>query len=93
MLYDVFDFIMICMAVAAISTTVTRSSMPLFRPLRRWALFRCPYCLAHWVAIPLCIPNNLQGFVIQWFAIVAGSCGPGWVIEQYLKEIEYGPPA
>jgi hypothetical protein len=55
-----------CLATASISMTITRSSMPLFLPLRlKFKLFRCPYCMAHWVAFIL----SLSCFEWQWVVL------------------------
>lgn len=71
--------LLISAAVAAISVTVTQSS--LFRSVRKWLkpvfgkLFDCSYCLNHWVAFGLVInySNNLLDFIIKSFAVVTFS--------------------
>lgn len=54
----IFKFVMLSMCIATISLTITKSVA--FSPVRRmvyqqseWlgALFNCPYCLTHWIAI------------------------------------------
>lgn len=87
MLHEPYEFLLISMTVAVLSETITRSSIGVFKPLRIYKLFRCPYCLSHWIAIPFSLSSN---FVVQWGAIVCVSSIFGYVIEQYLKEIEYG---
>lgn len=69
-----------------VSTTITRADVT--RPLRNWALrklgplalklLECPYCLSHWVALPLALvagPSLVPGpdwfqALITWQAIV-----------------------
>ncbi len=48
-----FEYIIVALAVASSSVTITRSSV--FKPLRDkfdWKLLHCPYCLSHWIAAP-----------------------------------------
>ena len=51
-------------ATAAISFTISRSSMPVFEFVRMWVarkspflkeLVHCPYCCSHWVAAAVCL--------------------------------------
>jgi len=80
--------ITIALAVAAISMTVTRSS--LFRGLRSlvdFKLVKCPYCFAHWVSMliwgcyALSHPLGYFDITINIFATIALSVVPMYVIE------------
>jgi len=95
--------IIIALAVAAISMTVTQSS--LFRGFRQvldYKIFRCPYCFAHWVSLLVwsCYPKtNVFDFVINVFATVALSVLPMLAID-YLNtrmdkhaKILHSPPS
>ncbi len=70
--------ILIALAVATISMTITQSS--LFRGIQKCKLLRCPYCAAHWVSLLLwCFypqPLRLFDFGINVFATVAISVLP-----------------
>ena len=80
--------ILTALATAAVTMTVTRSS--LFGPLRDylgWKIFRCPYCLVHWVAFAFAL--NLDGnYIINVFALVALSIIPMFLIDIYLEYID-----
>lgn len=71
-----------CPAIAVIATTLTRTH--LFKGLRRWRLFRCPYCVMHWVAIPFA--DSVTG----WLALVAGATLISIALEYYLQMVAYG---
>lgn len=89
--------IVIALAVATISMTVTQSS--LFtdtRKLLTWKLFQCPYCMAHWTSF-LCWscyasthPNTIDpfDFVINAFATVALSVLPMLAIDYLNTKID-----
>lgn len=56
--------IYLAFATAAISFTISRSSMPVFESVRLWAgkkspfwreLLCCPYCCSHWVGAAVCL--------------------------------------
>jgi hypothetical protein len=56
--------IYLALATAAISFTISRSSMPVLESFRMWIgkkspffkeLFHCPYCCSHWVAAAICL--------------------------------------
>ncbi len=70
---DVSSFLLQSGAVAAFSLTVTRSE--LFKPARKFKLFRCPYCFSHWAALAVTI--NYQPYTINlpiyWFGYIAAS--------------------
>lgn len=82
--------ILIALAVATISMTVTTSSMFVnIRRLLSWKLFQCPYCMAHWTSC-LCWacyvsihPKTIGpfDFVINVFATVALSVLPMIIID------------
>jgi hypothetical protein len=76
------------LAVAAIATTITRSKTPLFYPLRKYYLFRCPYCLGHWVAFAVCWKEIYELDFITPFAVITIAAIAGIGIERYFKELE-----
>src|SRR5690349_21038171 len=54
------QFLFLALAVAAISFTISKSSMPVIAAARAWVtersdfldrLLHCPYCTSHWVAL------------------------------------------
>lgn len=84
--------ILIALAVATISMTLTKSSLfENVREILSIKLLRCPYCMAHWISF-LCwcgytiqYPNTVTvfDFVIYVFATVALSILPMYVITRY----------
>ena len=81
--------IIIALAVATISMTLTQSS--LFRAIQKHKLFQCPYCMAHHVSLLLwlCQPKtSLFDFVINVFATVAISVLPMIVIDYFNTRID-----
>lgn len=78
--------ILIALAVAAISMTLTQSTLfESVRNLLKWKLIRCPYCAAHWVSAFIWIgyATNPFDFVINVFATVALSVLPMIAIEYF----------
>lgn len=72
------QIITFALAVAAVSLTVTKSSI--FQPLRdRWEgipflgkLVQCPYCFSHWVAmglVALHVTDPMEWFILS-FAVI-----------------------
>lgn len=74
------QFVFLALAVAALSFTISKSTMPLIVPLRRWLsrssflkeLLHCPYCTSHWVAAaamviyrPILFHSGLPA--VDWF--------------------------
>ncbi len=64
------DLLIYSLAIAVIVTTITKGAI--FEPVRDRLpgqflkkLFNCPYCLAHWVAVPFAI--TLTGYT--WYAV------------------------
>ena len=55
--------ILIALAVATISMTLTQSS--LFRVIQRCKLLRCPYCMAHYISFFIWSGYVLGGYVPQ----------------------------
>jgi hypothetical protein len=79
------------LAIAAISTTISKSSA--FRFLQQYKLFRCPYCLNHWLALGYMLFDYPKSgtpldFIINCFVIVTLASGCGYVLALYLKEID-----
>jgi hypothetical protein len=80
------------LAIAAISTTICKSS--LFRHLQKYKLFRCPYCLNHWLAFAYVGHEAFKysmsplDFVIKSFLLVTCSSICGYILALYLKEID-----
>ncbi len=71
------NIILIALAVATISMTLTQSS--LFEAIQKCKLLRCPYCTAHYISLFLwCFypKTSLFDFVINVFATVALSVLP-----------------
>ena len=69
--------ILIALAVATISMTLTQSN--LFKCIQKCKLFQCPYCAAHHISLLLWSfypKTNLFDFVINVFATVAISILP-----------------
>lgn len=78
------QLIIVALAVAAISMTVTRSFF--FRGFRNVfdiKIFKCPYCFAHWVSLGLWsfLYSNPFDFAINVFATIALSVVPMYAIE------------
>lgn len=92
------QLLLVALATASISMTITQSS--LFKGFRNWLdwkLFRCPYCIANWVAIILVnctlISNMYSGvyfyqLIIQSFAVVTLSVIPMLVINLFMNKID-----
>ena len=87
--------IIVSLAIAAISTTVTLTS--LFRPLRVSVkdvpffgkLLKCPYCLNHWLALPVIFTAPSIGVgIIAAFAVVAMASIFGHQLLKYLDLLE-----
>ena len=80
------------LAIAAISTTIAKSS--LFSKLHAYKLFRCPYCLNHWLAFAyvgymwFCDGMSPIDFVINSFVIVTCASICGYILTLYLKELD-----
>ena len=79
------------LAIASISTTICKSS--LFSGLQKYKLFRCPYCLNHWLAFAYVgyIARNGMApldFVINSFLIVTCASIGGYILSLYLKELD-----
>lgn len=81
MLAGLMAVVMLSVATAAISMTLTKAAV--FKPMRKWLaarskwlgkLFSCPYCASHWVATglvlvyPPAIPLPLAIFVVVTLA-------------------------
>ncbi len=83
--------ILYSLAVAVIVTTITRGAI--FKSARDRLpgslkdLFNCPYCLAHWVSIPLGLV--IQPFnPINVFALIAISSLPTFFLIKYLRWLD-----
>jgi hypothetical protein len=80
------------LAIAAISTTICKSS--LLKPLQAYKLFRCPYCLNHWLAFAYVGYEAFDygikpvDFVVDSFVIVTCASICGYILALYLKEID-----
>jgi hypothetical protein len=80
------------LAIAAISTTICKSS--LFKRLQKYKLFRCPYCLNHWLAFAYvgyeAFDRGIKplDFVTNSFLIVTCASICGYILTLYLKEID-----
>lgn len=70
-----FQIIVLALAAAAISTTITKAFI--FAPMRDWIfkqnewfgeLFSCPYCMSHWVGFVL-VAIYRPVLVEMWFII------------------------
>ncbi len=76
------NIILVALAVASISMTLTQSS--LFRIIQKCKLLQCPYCAAHWISLLLWIsytfiyPKTIDLFfvLINVFATVTISVLP-----------------
>ena len=74
---DVNQFAMETLAVSAISLTLTRAKITdFFRESENmpqlWKnLFRCPYCMSHWLALPSALHHSRWGE--YWFALVGSA--------------------
>ena len=77
MLQD-FDVLFFSLAIAAITTTITKGAI--FKTFRARlpgpflkSLFNCPYCLSHYVAVPFAylLTQTVYGLVVYTFAFVA----------------------
>jgi len=80
------NLILISLAVASIAITVTKSSLfSKFRKLVTWKLFRCPFCLSHWVAALLCFYYNIFNFV-DIFAVVTLSSFSSYLLLFFLEK-------
>ena len=90
------DFILIALAVA--STSVTISKTLIFKSIRERApwflkkLLQCPYCLSYWLsffAVLLLLPySNLINLMIQTMAMVAISSIVALPIFLYLNLLD-----
>ena len=75
---DVNQFAMETLAVSAVSLTLTRAKITdFFRESENmpqlWKnLFRCPYCMSHWMALCVAV-NYKKGIPIYWFALVGAA--------------------
>ena len=77
------------LALSVIVTTITRGSI--FKTARSRIpehsflkkLFNCPYCLAHWFAIPMGYPN-----IINILALIAISSLPTFFLIKYLRWLD-----
>lgn len=90
------ELVILGLAVSAMSVTLSMSA--LCQGLRDWMadrhrwlgkLFRCPYCLSHWLALGAvlwCRPS--WAFVIDTFAVVAIAGGASFVLVKFLDLIE-----
>ena len=82
------ELILYSLAVAIIVTTITRGAI--FKSLREsfpYKLFKCPYCLAHWVSVPFGLmmePFN----PINVFALIAISSLPTFFLIKYLRWLD-----
>lgn len=75
-------------AIAAISMTICRGS--LFWRLQKYRLFKCPYCLSHWLAfIAAASSTTLKNFVINSFCLVTISTLFSFIILLFLKELDH----
>ena len=84
------ELILYSLALAVIVTTITRGSI--FKEARKKIpvpflkkLFNCPYCLAHWFAIPLGLH---LGDPILIFALIAISSLPTFFLIKYLRWLD-----
>lgn len=89
------DFYLMCLAVACVALTVTRSS--LFRGFRNWVrprskffgkLTGCPYCFAHWMSFVgmWWFPGSSMGYLIGAFAMTAVASMIAGVISKLLLD-------
>jgi len=71
MLEFILKILIISLATAAISYTVTKSNI--FLPIRKkknWYILQCPYCLSHWVSFIFVIFSGLKLFDNLFFDII-----------------------
>ena len=82
----------VALAIAAISTTVAKSR--LFLKLQQYKLFRCPYCMSHWLAFAYVGYEAFEygmtpiDFVINSFLIVTCASIAGYILTLDLKELD-----
>ena len=79
----------LALATAAISMTLTKSS--LFNWLQVTKLTQCPYCMAHWIALILVCgtwEGHLGDLAIYSFAVVALSVVPMYIINAFMEKID-----
>ena len=70
MIVTAYQFVVLALCVACVSTTISQSI--LFQPFREFVdcrVFRCGYCLNHWVAMPLAFFPWLEYNIDLWWAI------------------------
>ncbi len=88
----IYSLVIYSLAVAVIVTTITRGSI--FKEARErikypWLkkLLNCPYCLAHWVAIPFGLILEGPG-IINILALIATSSLPTFLLIKYLRWLD-----
>lgn len=85
-----YNTITLALAVAAITMTVSRSS--LFRPIRVVKVLKCPYCLVHWFAFLAVFLTesafNRIDFIIMSFAVISLSVPIMYLIELFMDKID-----
>lgn len=90
----IITMIVIALAVATISMTITKSS--LFECIQKYKLLQCPYCAAHWISFLIwsryiaIYPNTvtLFDFIISVFATVALSVLPMIAIDYFNTKVD-----
>lgn len=80
----VMDFVLLAVASGTLALTLTYSHITkslrhrfMNAPFMMGELINCPYCMAHWTAVPfvwLLDPLNIAIFIIEWLIVTGLSC-------------------
>ncbi len=84
----------IAAAIAAISMTITKSIIfKKFREAIKLKLFKCPYCLSHWISFffSYFISIGYFDFIINAFAFVTISSLFSIGIDIFIRRMDNGP--